>query len=301
MGSGTTVGEALKLGCRAVGVDINPVSYFQVKKALEPCSEAALCAGFLRLEREVAPEIKRYYKSRYEGIVADLLYTFWVKTLPCPSCEAKTRLFNTWIFSSNAYPKRKPQSLALCPQCGDKVYGLNRPLKPILAVSFEEITAQTADVLLLSEDASRLPLPSASVDLVVTDPPYFDNVHYSELTDFFFAWLKMGLGDSDPAFRRETSRSGREVQGKDAEEFGALLGGVFKECARVLKVGGTLAFTFHHSREEAWLAVASAIEQAGLEVVAAHPVKAEMSVAVPKSQAKEPINLDSGRQRFSRK
>jgi putative DNA methylase len=89
-----------------------------------------------------------------------------------------------------------------------------------------------------------------------------------------------------------SSRSDREVQGRDAAEFGALLGGVFRECARVLKPEGVLAFTFHHSRNEAWLAVAQALEQAGFEVAATHPVKAEMSVGVPKHQAREPINLD---------
>src|SRR5579871_6227248 len=61
MGSGTTIGEALKLGCRAVGVDINPVSYFQVKKALEPCSEEVLWAAYARLEADVAPEVQRFY------------------------------------------------------------------------------------------------------------------------------------------------------------------------------------------------------------------------------------------------
>ncbi len=530
MGSGTTVGEALKLGCRAVGVDINPVSYFQVKKALEHCSEAALRAAYARLETDVAPEVKRFYRSSYQGKSADLLYTFWVKTLACPSCSGKTRLFSKWIFSSNAYPTKKPDSWAVCPCCGEinsvlytahaavcaacqhsfdpqvgpvegasfrceecgerhkilevvrrspaapahemyalmlllpdgrkvykrpddedralyaeaecalresdlpipkvaippghntdqarsynyrfwhemfndrqlyalgtllkgilkepdrnarecllllfsgvlewnnlfcsfkgegtgavrplfshhilkperapleanpwgtekssgafstlferrllagrsycdspfelrtvrhngkvtgeKVYGLNRPLKPVLASIFDEIAEGTADVLLLAGDSSDLPIPSASVDLVVTDPPYFDNVHYSELADFFFAWLKMGVGETEPAFGGLTSRSEREVQGKDAVEFGELLGGVLKESARVLRPQGLLAFTFQHAKEEAWLAVASAIEQAGLTVVAAHPVKTEMSLSVPKQQAKEPINLD---------
>src|SRR5579872_2121465 len=119
MGSGTTVGEALKLGCRAVGVDINPVSYFLVKKALEPCSDAALWRAFARLEREVGPHIKRFYTSRFHGVEADLLYTFWVMVLPCPSCQAQTRLFSKWIFSSNAYPKKKPASRAICPACGE--------------------------------------------------------------------------------------------------------------------------------------------------------------------------------------
>jgi hypothetical protein len=75
-------------------------------------------------------------------------------------------------------------------------------------------------------------------------------------------------------------------------EFASLVGGVLAECARVLKPDGLLAFTFHHSRDEAWGAVADAVTRAGLVVVAAHPVKAEMAVAVPKAQAREPINLD---------
>ncbi|HLN88305.1 MAG TPA: hypothetical protein VK200_17625, partial [Candidatus Limnocylindrales bacterium] len=48
----------------------------------------------------------------------------------------------------------------------------------------------------------------------------------------------------------------------------------------------------HHSRADGWTALADAILGAGLSFVNCHPVKAEMSVAAPKSQAKEPIQLD---------
>jgi putative DNA methylase len=51
-------------------------------------------------------------------------------------------------------------------------------------------------------------------------------------------------------------------------------------------------FSYHHSREEGWQALAAAILAAGFTVVNAQPVKAEMAVATPKSQAKEPIQLD---------
>ena len=34
-------------------------------------------------------------------------------------------------------------------------------------------------------------LPSRSVDLVLTDPPYFDNIAYSELAEFFLPWLRL--------------------------------------------------------------------------------------------------------------
>ena len=44
-------------------------------------------------------------------------------------------------------------------------------------------------------DSSTTGLPDGSVDLVVTDPPFFDNVHYSELADFFFAWQQLSKAD----------------------------------------------------------------------------------------------------------
>ena len=60
----------------------------------------------------------------------------------------------------------------------------------------------------------------------------------------------------------------------------------------MLSEDGLLVFTYHHSREEGWRAVARAVLGSGFAFVNAHPVKAEMSVATPKAQAKEPIQLD---------
>jgi len=133
-------------------------------------------------------------------------------------------------------------------------------------------------------------LPDRSVDLIVTDPPFFDNVHYSELADFFHAWQK--LYPRGFVTEAATTRNCREVQDADADLFADKLCRVFAECCRVLKPGGVLAFTYHHSRPEGWTSLARAIYDAGFSVVKAHPVKAEMSVATPKSQAKDPIQLD---------
>ncbi len=133
-------------------------------------------------------------------------------------------------------------------------------------------------------------LPDAVVDFVVTDPPFFDNVHYSELADFFYAWQRLhprGFVGGQP-----TTRHPREVQDTDAHNFSAKLEAVFRECHRVLKDHGLLVFTYHHSRPAGWTSLAEAVFGAGFSVVNAHPVKAEMSVATPKSQAKEPIQLD---------
>jgi len=139
-----------------------------------------------------------------------------------------------------------------------------------------------------SSDETRL--PDQSVDLVVTDPPFFDNVHYSELADFFHAW--QSLYPRGFVTAAATTRHPREVQDTEAAQFAEKLGRVFAECRRVLKDDGLLVFTYHHSRPEGWSSLARAIYGAGFSVVQAHPVKAEMSVAAPKSQAKEPIQLD---------
>ena len=89
-----------------------------------------------------------------------------------------------------------------------------------------------------------------------------------------------------------TTRSPWEVQDSDAGHFAAKLRTVFAECHRLLKDDGLLVFTYHHSRGEGWKAVADAILGAGFTVVNSQPVKAEMSVATPKSLAKDPIQLD---------
>ena len=129
-----------------------------------------------------------------------------------------------------------------------------------------------------------------SVDVVITDPPFFDNVHYSQLADFFYVWQRRILGSSK--CRLETTRSDREVQRTNADDFAGRLRDVWKECARVLKPTGLLVFTYHHSRPEGWHSILDALTGAGFKIVAAHPIKAEMSVAMPKNQAREPIDLD---------
>jgi len=139
-----------------------------------------------------------------------------------------------------------------------------------------------------SSDATGL--PDKSIDFVVTDPPFFDNVHYSELADFFFAWQT--LYPRGFISNASTTRHEREVQDTDPDRFALKLRAVFTECGRVLKDDGLLVFTYHHSRKEGWRSLANAIFGAGFTVVNAHPVRAEMIVAAPKTQAKEPIQLD---------
>lgn len=532
MGSGTTLGEAVKLGAKAIGCDINPVSTFLVRQAFTRVQESQLRAAFARLEQQVATKLRHYYQTRdpQTGELIPVLYFFWVKTVTTPDGET-VPLLSRYVFAQDAYPKKKPKAQIVCPSCwgvvedrydatdlacphcahrfnpqegpasgqyvtgksggryrikdllpsdgrplahrlyaimalrpdGEKVYlpvrdedlalyaeaeamlqrenlplptlavrpghntdqargynytywrdffnarqllclGLllhaileiedvaiqeqmlclfsstlefnnlfcsfkgegtgavrhmfsNHILKPertplensvwgtdkssgtfstlfesrlirakryldqpfeiafeddllgqrsstrkIVAsdpihaqcvASWDELRTTDQGVLVLNGNSSKLPVPDRSVDAVVTDPPYFDFVHYSELSDFFFAWLSPVLKSRYPWFGREDSSHKGEVQHKDPRVFARQLASVFSECCRVLKDDGVLAFSFHHSRAEGWAAIYEAITNAGLAVVAAHPVHAELRAASPKTAAKDPISLDA--------
>ena len=146
-------------------------------------------------------------------------------------------------------------------------------------------------VYLSCGDSRYTDLASESVDAVITDPPFFDNVHYSELADFFYGWQRYILGPTG-AYAPNSTRSEGEVQQTDVSVFTDRLGGVWHECHRILKKEGLLIFTYHHSRLEGWRAILASLHRVGFWVVAAHPIKSEMSVATPKHQAQEPIDID---------
>jgi adenine-specific DNA methylase len=524
MGSGTTVGEALKLGLRAIGRDINPVSHLIVSAALGRHSRAEVEAEFEAIERDVAAEIHCYYKSiGPDGTSAPVLYYFWVKVVACPRCHIDVDLFSSYLFVRNAYVKRKPACRVVCPDCGDvstvdygqnsytcpacshafnplvgpaqrataqcracraeftiamaikreggpprhrmyaksvlavdgsktylptteedqqlyaaaadelkkratayplvpltdgyntrqvlnynyqywhqmfnerqllclsiladriaaiegralrelfavlfsgvlefnnmfasfkgegtgavrhmfahhilkpermpleanpwgtprssgafstlfysrivraleyandpfevatngrgrKVFGLSAPLGQEIARTFAEFVTDKHQLYLSCGDSSVTDLDDRSVDAVVTDPPFFDNVHYSELADFFHVWQRHML-DQGRAMPM-TTRQGGEVQSADPDVFAHRLEAVFRECYRILKDDGPLVFTYHHSRQHGWNAVLKAIIGAGFQVAAVQPMKSEMSVATPKSQASRPIDVD---------
>lgn len=176
---------------------------------------------------------------------------------------------------------------------GTKKIVASDPIQVQCVASWDKLRLTHQGIMILNGDSSQLPLPDASVDAVITDPPYFDFVHYSELSDFFFAWLSPVLKSRYPWFNRADSSDKGEVQHKDPHVFSKQLASVFSECCRVLKDDGVLAFSFHHSRVEGWAAIYKAITNAGFAVVAAHPVHAEFRAASPKTATKEPISLDA--------
>jgi len=122
-----------------------------------------------------------------------------------------------------------------------------------------------------SEDLSFL--PSRSVDAVITDPPYYGNVQYAELSDFFYVWLRAGLKDYYPEFiptlvPKETEVVVNKKADKTDEHFRQGLLHCFQECQRTLKDDGVMAFTFHHEKAAAWGAVLEAVLIAGFNIIA---------------------------------
>jgi adenine-specific DNA methylase len=198
-----------------------------------------------------------------------------------------TTLYNSRIRRALAY-KLNPFELELFGKKTSKVSFINKTLNCDIAESFSAFKANGASVYISQGDSAKTDIENNSIDIVVTDPPFFDNVHYSELADFFFYWLNQILDIS----KKDSTRNIAEVQDTDADKFSGKLSDVFLECNRVLKKNGLLIFTYHHSRHEGWVSVYNAIRKAGFLCIQSFPVKAEMSVSMPIQQAKTPIHLD---------
>src|SRR5437899_1627516 len=96
MGSGTTIGEAHKLGFTALGRDINPVACSSVRVALGPMDRDAVIRAFGQLSAGVGERIRQLYRTAdAAGNECDALYFFWVKIVPCPACSANVDLFSS--------------------------------------------------------------------------------------------------------------------------------------------------------------------------------------------------------------
>ena len=172
--------------------------------------------------------------------------------------------------------------------CGTSTQAVNIPGDKVdgrLVENFEALNESPANALLLCQSSQDLPLSDGSVDAVITDPPYFDNVQYSELSDFFYVWLRLFLKERYPFFAAEHTPKMAEIvknekAGKDGDFFLTGLTEVFREAHRVLKDAGLLVFSFHHQEPEAWSSVMGAVLDAGFYVSAIYPVHAEQPTSI---------------------
>jgi putative DNA methylase len=118
------------------------------------------------------------------------------------------------------------------------------------------------------------PPPNRSVDLVITDPPYYDSIQYAELSRLFRTF-SAGLGlvwSGDPE-KGEAVAS--RTLGCTHEEYIRRLESIFRETRRTLKPNGRMLLTFHHTRTKAWEAVAQSLRNANWRIVSVAVVHSE--------------------------
>jgi len=164
------------------------------------------------------------------------------------------------------------------------------PKEPLIRGGFRAVPApaQYGSGVVLNRSSQDLSaVRSGTVDIVLTDPPYFDNINYSELSEFFSPWMRdLGLTASAKATRTVLAQSivaGKTAK-KDAAAFARGLGQVFREVRRVLKRGGLVVFTFRHTHADAWASLATALRIGGLAVTKVFPMPGEAGTGLHASE-----------------
>ena len=122
-----------------------------------------------------------------------------------------------------------------------------------------------------------------SFDMVITDPPFGDNIFYSDLSNYFYAWLRLPLREEYPDLFGPTNTPNaqealapRAMAEEEANaRYRSLLTGCWIEAHRVLKDGGLLAFTFHHSEDAQWAIVLLSLFDAGFILEQTFPIASD--------------------------
>ena len=135
-------------------------------------------------------------------------------------------------------------------------------------------------------DGATLPISGDSVDVVVTDPPYFDAIAYSDLSDFFYVWIKRALGrilpesmmtPLTPKRDEATALKHRHAGDTKAAEkhFTKKLMQVLVESKRAVRPAGIITVMFAHQSTAAWISLINALFRSGLTIMATWPIDTE--------------------------
>lgn len=134
--------------------------------------------------------------------------------------------------------------------------------------------------------ATSLQYTNASVEAIITDPPYYDAVPYSHLADFFYVWFKRTVGSLYPnIFITPLTPKGPEIvqdrkhsrssNTKDEEFYEREITKAFLEASRVLKTNGIFVVVFAHKSTTAWEKLINSLLQSGLVIAASWPLHTE--------------------------
>ena len=143
-------------------------------------------------------------------------------------------------------------------------------------------------VTILHGTAAHLgPVPDGSIDLVCVDPPYYNNVQYGELSDFYYVWQRRTLRDLYPeVYERRLVNRRDEAVANPARDGSAeaadaayqrMMQEIFAECRRVLKPDGLLTVMFTHVSQDAWQAFTRSLIETDWTITSTLPVTSEGS------------------------
>jgi len=152
----------------------------------------------------------------------------------------------------------------------------------------------------IQASATELPYPDNFFDAVFTDPPYYDNVPYSYLSDFFYVWLKRSIGDLYPdLFLTPLTPKSKEIVAYSHNEGGFEAGKkffeenlkkAFQEIYRVLKPNGICVIVYTHKSTSGWETLINSLLDSGLVPSASWPIDTEMKSRL---RARESATLSS--------
>jgi len=169
------------------------------------------------------------------------------------------------------------------------VAGFDANVKSVSDVISISSTFDSGKVFSVNNSATDLPYNDNFFDAVITDPPYYNNVPYADLSDFFYVWLKRSIGELYPEIfstvltpkkSEITQMSGwdpKRYAYKDKTFFETMIAKAFSEIQRVLKPNGLAVIVYAHKTTEGWETLINSLLDSGLVMTAAWPINTEMS------------------------
>ena len=199
----------------------------------------------------------------------------------CNVGSGNWRATTSALFKAGEWKKRpweivsKENALKIDPEVGKDISGKSEKVFP------GDVVCEVP--VFCGSSTEMTHISTSSVDIVITDPPFGDLLHYSELSDFFYVWFRLVLNKTYPElFSQPYTPKSLEAVANRAREpedpdgfYQRLLTQCWSEAHRALKPSGILAFTFHHSEDKPWIAVLESLFSAGFYLEATYPIRSD--------------------------